>query len=115
MADIDINFSGLIALAIFLIAAAASALVGIISLIVAIAKTSNSGQKPGDHRAFAYLISALPLLIANVILFVIVFSFFKTNMRSTNDLIDKVTIFAWLPLQPIIWILCRMIINKRKK
>ncbi len=114
MSDIGINLSGIIALFVFLIAAAGLGLCGLISLIVALVKASKAGKPVKNQGAFAFFIAAVPLLILNLIAFGILFLIVDSNAHETNEFIDKAALFAWLPLQVIAWIVAGVIINKLK-
>ena len=115
MSDIGLNLSGIIALFIFLVSAGGLGVCGLISLVIAFVKASKSRQRAKQQRAFAYFIAALPLIILNLIAFGILAYLVDSNASETNEFIDKASAYMWLPLQPIIWIVFSMSINKLRK
>ena len=115
MSDIGLNLSGIIALFVFLIVSGAMALFGLVSLVFAFVKASKTGMPAKKQGAFAFFVAAVPLLVVNLLAFGILVYTVDSNARETNEFIDKAVLFAWLPLQPIIWIVGGMTINKLKK
>ena len=115
MSDIDINLSGLLALVTFLLSAAGCAVTFFVCLVVAFVKASKAERSVGKQRVFAYVISAALLLVANLIAFSIFFGILDATNRDTKNVVDTLAMFAWAPLQPILWIATGMIVNKTRK
>src|SRR5437868_2848802 len=115
MSDIGLNLSGVIALFVFLLAAGLLAIGGLISLIIAAVRASKSGRKTRQQGAFAFFIGALPLIVVNVIAFGILIYFVDSNERETNEFLDKVAAYVWLPLQVIVWIVSGIILKRVRK
>jgi len=112
MSDIDLKFYGLIALLVFLIAVGGLAFVGSIGFVVALIKASKSGQAIRKQKAFAFFLAAMPLVVLNLAAFGILTYFIDSNSDETNQMLDTVTVYAWLPLQFIIWLVGGFIGNK---
>ena len=115
MSDIGLNLSCIIALFIFLVTAGGLGVCGLISLIIAFVKASRAQQRAKQQRAFAYFIAAVPLMLLNLIAFGILAYMVDSNANATNEFIDKAAAYVWLPLQPILWIVLGMSINKLKR
>lgn len=115
MSDIGINLSGIIALFVFLAAAAGLGLFGLASLVVAFVNASKTGQPVKNHVAFAYFIAAVPLLIVNLIAFGILLLIVDSNAHESNESIDKAALFVWLPLQLISWIILGLFLKRIRK
>jgi len=115
MSDIGLNLSGIIALFIFLVAAGGLGVCGLISLVIAIVKASKTRQRAKQQGSFAYFIAAVPLILLNLIAFGILAYLVDSNANATNEFIDKATAYVWFPLQPFIWIVLGVSINKFKK
>lgn len=113
MSDISIHFYGVIALFVFLISAVGSVLTGFICLIIAAIKSGKVNQKASSQPAFAYFIATLPLIVINAIAFGILLYFVDSNSDETNVFLDKITFFAWLPGQLIIWLVTGKLIIRR--
>ncbi len=115
MSDIGLNLSGIIALFVFLLAAAGLGLGGLVGLAVAFFKALKDGQTAKQQGAFAYFIASVPLILLNLIAFGILAYLVDSNAGETNEMIDKAAAYVWLPLQPITWIILGVVINKLKK
>ena len=115
MSDIGIDLSGVIALFIFLLAAVAIGICGLISLIIAFVTASKNGRTVKAQRAFAYFWAAVPLVLLNLIVFGMLAILVDSNSRETNETIDRAAGYVWLPLQSVMWIGSGLILNKLKK
>lgn len=114
MSDISINLDGLVALLVFLLASAGLAVGGIVSLVIAFVLASKRDGPVRKQNAFAYFLASAPLLILNLAAFGILLFFVDSNPDEFNKLADRIVLYAWLPLQPVIWILAGMFLNKLK-
>ena len=115
MSDIGINLSGIIALFVFLIVAAGLGIGGLVSLVIAFIRGSGTDAGVTKHGGFAFFLAALPLIAVNLIAFGILVYFVDSNAHETNELLDRVAAYAWLPLQLILWITLGILIRKIRK
>jgi hypothetical protein len=115
LSDITLHFYGLIALFVFLISISGVFLTAFICLIIAFIKSGKANQKTSSHPAFAYFLSTLPLMVINAAAFGILLYFVDSNSEETNQFLDKIAFFAWLPLQPVVWFVIGKIILKVRK
>ena len=112
MSDIGINLDGVIAFFIFLAAAAALAVCGMVSLIVAFVRSSKNGRAVKREKAFRYFLAAIPIIFVNLATFGILLFFVDSNADETNKLADSLALYLWLPLQPLIWIVSGFTLNR---
>ena len=112
MSDIGLNLDGIIALLIFLVGAAVLGVGGILSLIIAFVTAAKRDQSIRKQGAFQYFLVTVPLVFLNLAAFGILLFFVDSNSDGTNQLADSIALYAWLPLQPIIWIAGGFILNK---
>jgi hypothetical protein len=115
MSDIALDLSGVIALLVFLISGVSLGFGGLVSLIVAFVRGSGTEQGVSRRKSFCFFLAALPLIFLNVLAFGVLLYFVDSNESETNDLLDKITAYAWLPLQPVIWIVLGLVINQLRK
>ena len=115
MSDIGLNLSGIIALFVFLIVAAGLGIGGLVSLLIAFIRGSGTGPGVTKHGAFAFFLAALPLIAVNLIAFGILVYIVDSNAHETNELLDKLAAYAWLPLQLIFWIVLGLILKRIRK
>ena len=115
MSDIGLNLSGIIALFVFLLAAGLLAIGGLVSLVVAAVKGSKSGQKTRQQGAFAFFLAGLPFIAVNLIAFGILVYFVDSNERETNEFLDRMAAYVWLPLQVIFWIGSGIILKRVRR
>jgi ABC-type Na+ efflux pump permease subunit len=112
LSDITLHFYGLIALFVFLISIAGLFLAALVCLIIAFIKSGKANQKVSSHPAFAYFLSVLPLIIVNAAAFGILLYFVDSDSEETNQFLDKIAFYVWLPLQLVIWFVTGKIIQK---
>ena len=115
MSDIGINLSGVVALLILLASASVLGVFALVSGIVALVRGKGIKRGVISQPAFGFFSAAVALGIIDLIVFGILLFFVDSNQREINESIDKIAFYAWLPLQPIVWIASAVIFSKVRK
>lgn len=115
MSDISLNLSGFFIFLILSFAAGSLALLGLISLIFAFFTASKLGQLVKDQPAFSFFRAAAALIFLNLVVLGLMQIFLDMAAEKTNDIILKIVVFFWLPLQLVAWIVSGVVINKYRK
>jgi len=114
MSDIGLDLPGLIALCVFVLSAIILAICGVVSLIIAVFKGSKTWHGTKRSGAFGFFIAAVPLILLNAAAFGVLIAFVDSFGRETNEIIDNVAFFTWLPLMAVVWIILGLAIKKRR-
>lgn len=115
MSDIAIDLSGFIALLVFFWSAIVWGICGGICALIAYFKGSAKKAAVRSHSAFGFFVAAVPLGIVNLIAFGLLAYFIDSIDSSVNGVFDMTALYAWAPLQPIIWVIAGFVIKKWQK
>jgi len=115
MSDVTIDLSGLIALLIFFWSAALFLVVGIVNVLIANFRGPKKTGGVKKHPAFGFFAVAVVLMVLNLVAFGLLAYFVDANVDTFNDKLDAFALYAWLPIQIVIWIAGALIYNKIRK
>jgi hypothetical protein len=115
LSDIGIDLSGLIALIVFLAAAAGLVICGLICGVVAIFRGRGTTGGIKAQPAFGFLVLAAILVKVNVIAFAIVLAVVDDVDKALTALLDNIALYAWLPVQPILWLGTAFLFNRSRR
>jgi hypothetical protein len=115
MSDIGIDLSGLIALIVFLAAAAGLVICGLICGVVAVVRRRGTAGGIKAQPAFVYSVVAVLLVLVNLIAFAIVLAVVDDIDKSLAARLDNIAMFAWLPVQPIVWLGTAFLFNRSRR
>jgi hypothetical protein len=105
MSDIGLNISGIIAMFVFAWSAGGSALFSFIGLMIAsegAAGTGFGGIK--KQRTFSFSVTAAALMCLNILALAVLAYFVDSINDGINEMVDKFALYAWVPLQLVVWI-----------
>lgn len=100
---------------VFLASASSLGICTLVSGLIALYRASGSTRGVKAEPAFGFFAAAGVLGTLNLILFGILLYFVDSTAREINEVLDKAAFYAWLPLQPVIWIASAMIFNRSRK
>lgn len=115
MSDIGIDLSGLIAMLVFLAAAVGLGICLVVFGLVAYGRGKGTSVGVTAQSAFGYFALAAVLCVVNLAAFVIMLVAIDRIDKDNGAFIDMIALYAWLPAQPIIWLVAVVLFNKLRK
>ena len=115
MSDIGIDLSGIVALIVFLAAAAGLVICGIACGIIAFVRGRGTADGIKAQPAIGFFAVAVLLVLVNLIAFGILLAIVDDIDKGLGARFDNIALYAWLPVQPILFLVSATLFNRSRR